>query len=89
MPLNSRVPDPSSGDAQPSDYDAYFGLDRGRVDLREWTSDCLALERELRRDLPDTDLNDAERNQILSGLVVLYRSTLEQWARAPSLNPNR
>jgi hypothetical protein len=79
LPGNSRVPEP--GSATQSEYDEYFSIDRGRVGLREWTTDCLALEQELLRDLPETDLNEQEQSQILAGLVILHRTTLEQWAR--------
>jgi hypothetical protein len=82
LPPNSRVPDASPGSATLSDYDEYFSIDRGDIDLREWTTDCLSAEQALLRDLPGTDLNEQEQAQILAGLVILHRTTLEQWARA-------
>lgn len=82
LPNDSRVPDPSTGAATFSEYDTYFTLERTRVDLREWTADCLAVEQELLRDLPDSGLSEEERRQIVEGLVVLHRTTLEQWARS-------
>jgi hypothetical protein len=82
LPNDSRVPDPSTGAATSGEYDTYFTLERTRVDLREWTADCLSVEQDLLRDLPDSGLSEEERRQIAEGLVVLHRTTLEQWTRS-------
>jgi hypothetical protein len=82
LPDDSRVPDPATGAATFGEYDTYFTLERTRVDLREWTADCVSVEQELLRDLPDSGLSEEERRQIVEGLVVLHRTTLEQWTRS-------
>jgi hypothetical protein len=82
LPSDSRVPDASSGSATATDYDDYFKLHRGPVDLLEWSEDCLALEQDLLGDLRATDLSEREQNRMLMGMVLLYRATLERWTRA-------
>jgi hypothetical protein len=82
IPADSRIPDPSSGTATQADYDLFFSLQRQATDLLDWTADCIALEQELLPDLSAADLSDREQKEILAGLVILYRSTLERWARA-------
>jgi len=82
IPPNSRVPDAGPGASTPSDYDRYFDLDRRPTNLLEWTAGCLALEQGLLPDLRATDLSEQEQNQILAGLLVVYRTTLERWTRA-------
>jgi hypothetical protein len=69
------------GSAMPTDYDDYFKLDRGAVNLLEWSEDCLALEQDLLGDLRATDLDEREQNRMLMGMVLLYRATLERWTR--------
>jgi hypothetical protein len=82
VPADSRIPDPSSGTATPHDYDRFFELERQPVDLLDWTSDCLSLERRLLGDLGAAQLSDRDQKQILAGLVIVYRSTLERWTHA-------
>lgn len=82
LPPDSRIPDPSPGSALPRDYDHYFSIDRQPTDLSEWTASCLSLEKDLLSDLHATDLSERDQNQILVGLVIIYRATLERWKRA-------
>jgi hypothetical protein len=82
MPPDSRIPDSGPGSATPGDYDRYFSLDRQPTDLRQWTAGCLSLEKDLLSDLEETELNEHDRNQILVGLVIVYRATLERWMLA-------
>jgi hypothetical protein len=82
LPADSHVPDASAGVATISEYDDYFTLERRRVELQEWTDDCLSVEQELLRDLPRSGLSEEERGQIAAGLVVVHRITLERWSGA-------
>lgn len=81
LPANSRIPEPLPGSSSPAEYERYFDLERVPTDLAAWTADCLELERTLLPDLRDSDLTDAERNRILTGLLITYRATLERWKR--------
>jgi hypothetical protein len=76
------MPCPPAEVASPRDYDIYFGLDRSRISLSQWTEGCLSLERELFGDLEKAGLlTDDDRNHILVGMLILYRTTLERWVR--------
>jgi hypothetical protein len=82
IPDNSTIPERTGEAATVPDYDLYFGLDRGPVDLLRWTDGCLVLERELLTDLEATDLTSTDRNELLMGMLILYRLTLERWVHA-------
>ena len=79
IPPDSRIPRLNDDAASCADHDRYFDLRRDRVGLIQWTQGCLSLERELLADLEASGLTDADQNNILVGILILYRTTLERW----------
>jgi flavin reductase (DIM6/NTAB) family NADH-FMN oxidoreductase RutF len=82
VPAGDRVPDEVSGIATAAEYDSYFRLRRGQLDLAAWTRTCLSVSQELVYDLAGTSLTDEDKCDILFGLVTAQNLTLSRWLAA-------
>jgi hypothetical protein len=87
LPAAGRVPDPVTGAATGAEYDRYFRITRADGDLEAWTRSCVAATGALLDDLPEGGLHDAERADLLHGLVLVLRSTLNKWLTAVPAKP--
>jgi hypothetical protein len=81
IPAGSTVPDPADGRSSMPEYDRYFRIVRDNPDLLQWTRTCLDLLGTQLRDLAASGLDWKEKSQILEGMVVIQRVTLEKWAK--------
>lgn len=89
LPPEGRVPDPTTGGATGAEYDRYFRISRVDGDIEGWTRSCVAVTGALLDDLPDGGLSDAERADLLHGLVLVLRSTLARWLSAIPVDQER
>jgi hypothetical protein len=89
IPTTSKIPNLPIA-ATEADYDDYFHLRRSGSDLEDWTSQCLVLGSDLTADLRDSGLSQEACSALISGLMVMYRTTLERWLLAmPRDEPER
>ncbi|UMO99829.1 hypothetical protein [Amycolatopsis sp. EV170708-02-1] len=84
LPADGRVPDSVTGAATTAEYDGYFRISREEGDLTGWTRSCLGATGRLMDDLPSGGLTDAERADLMCGLVLVLQSTLERWLAVAS-----
>jgi hypothetical protein len=82
VPEAGRIPDVITGIATSAEYDSYFRLNRGAVDLVAWTRTCLTVNRELKDDLSRASLGDDDKVDLLAGLVAVQEMTLAHWLEA-------
>jgi hypothetical protein len=81
VPENSRVPDPVDGKSTMAEYDHYFRIVRDNPDLLKWTRTCLDLLGVQLADLATSTLDWKDRTQILEGMLLIQRITLEKWVQ--------
>lgn len=87
LPAEGRVPDPVTGAATGAEYDRYFRIIRADGDLEAWTRSCVAATGALLDDMPNGGLHDGERADLLHGIVLVLRSTLNRWLTAVPVTP--
>lgn len=81
IPESSKIPDPADGRSTKAEYDRYFRLVRDNPDLLRWSRTCLDLFGRQLADLSTSTLDWQERSQILEGMLLIQRITLEKWVR--------
>ncbi|MDP9120405.1 MAG: hypothetical protein M3O15_03410 [Acidobacteriota bacterium] len=81
LPDGSKVPDPADGRSTLGEYDRYFRIVRDSPSLLRWTRTCLDLLGMQLRDLSTSNLDWQEKCQILEGMLLIHRITLEKWAK--------
>ena len=81
IPEDSKVPDPVDGKSTLAEYDRYFRIVRDNPDLLKWTRTCLDLLGAQLADLTTSTLDWQEKSQILEGMLVIQRVTLEKWVK--------
>src|SRR5438093_1547802 len=79
IPEGSKIPDPSTGLSSPAEYDRYFGIRRDNPGLLDWSRTCIKIYDAQLDDLNRTTLTAEERCEILKGMVLVQRLTLEKW----------
>jgi hypothetical protein len=82
IPEGSKIPDPSTGLSTPAEYDRYFGLCRDNPGLVDWSRMCVAIYEAQLDDLNTTTLKPEEKCEILKGIVLVQRLTIEKWIKA-------
>jgi hypothetical protein len=85
LPIDSALPksyEARGVKSHEETYDEYFGIHRTTGDLVEWSRSCISVLGELLRDLEVSNLESAEKSELLSGLLTLQLATLEQWVEA-------
>ncbi|HEU0301316.1 MAG TPA: hypothetical protein VFR37_17760 [Longimicrobium sp.] len=82
IPADSRIPDPGTGKSTTEEYDLYFRLERVPPDLADWTRTFLATTEMQLADLPHSSLPPRDLYELIRGLLVISRLTLESWVRA-------
>jgi hypothetical protein len=81
LPAGSQVPDPSTGLSTSEEYDLYFRILRDNPGLLEWSRVCLSVYDAQLKDLDQTSLTPDEKLQILHGILLVQRVTLEKWVK--------
>lgn len=81
LPAGSKVPDPSTGLSTSEEYDLYFCILRDNPGLLEWSRMCLSVYDAQLKDLDQTSLTADEKVEILKGILLVQRVTLEKWVK--------
>lgn len=81
IPADSKIPDPLTGVSSPDEYDLYFRILRNNPGLLEWSRTCLDIYDLQLKDLDQTSLTVEEKVQILEGILLIQRFTLEKWVK--------
>lgn len=81
IPDESRVPDPTTGRSTPEEYDLYFRILRDNPGLLEWSRACISIFDTQLHDLDQTSLTVEEKLEILQGILLVQRVTLEKWVK--------
>lgn len=81
IPEDSKVPDPADGKSTYAEYDRYFRIVRDNPDLVRWSRTCLDLLGLQLSDLSASALGWQEKSQILEGMLLIQRVTLEKWVK--------
>ena len=81
IPEHSKVPDPADGRSTMPEFDRYFRIVRDNPDLLKWSRTCLDLLGIQLADLSASPLDWRERSQILEGMLLIQRITLEKWVK--------
>lgn len=79
IPEGSKVPDPVDGRSTSPEYDRYFRIVRDNPGLLQWSRTCLDLLGIQLADLSASNLDWKEKSQILEGMLLIQRITLEKW----------
>lgn len=87
IPEDSKVPDPADGSSTYDEYDRYFRIVRDNPDLVRWSRTCLDLLGVQLADLSASTLGWEEKSQILEGMLLIQRVTLEKWVRLGETGP--
>lgn len=86
IPEGSRVPDPADGKSTKAEYDRYFRIARDNPDLVRWTRTCLDLLGVQLADLSASNLDWQDKSQILEGMLLIQRVTLENWVKVSEVS---
>jgi hypothetical protein len=84
LPIDSALPksyEARSVKSHEETYDKYFDIHRTTGDLVEWSRSCVNVLGEFLRDLEVSNLEPAEKSELLSGLLTLQLATLERWIK--------